>query len=142
VAGCLLTLAACGGDVRDSPTALGGGPGDPPDQGGDGGTTGNRDLMVGRWLNTLIIQLTGDYQRIETTWVFDRHGQCSRTVETFSVLEDRLFHTLRDCSYHLTSTEISVLYDDAQDRVEYDFRFVDFSRDRVELNGFEFRRLF
>jgi len=98
--------------------------------------------MVGRWLNTLIIQLTGDYQRIETTWVFDRHGNCSRTVETFSVLEDRLFLSLRDCSYHLTSTEISVLYDDAQDRVEYDFRFVDFSRDRVELNGFEFHRLF
>lgn len=142
MAGCLLTLAACGGDLRDSPTGLDGGSGGPPDQGGDGGTTGNSDLMVGRWLNTLIIQLTGDYQRIETTWVFDRRGRCSRTVETYSVLEDRLFYSLRDCSYHVTSTEISVLYDDAQDRVEYDFRFVDFSRDRVELDGFEFRRLF
>ena len=98
--------------------------------------------MVGEWLNVLIIQLTGDYQRIETTWVFDRRGRCSRTVETYSVLEDRLFLTVRDCSYQVTNHEISVLYDDAQDRVEYDFRFLDFSRDHLELEGYEFRRVF
>ncbi len=145
MAGALLTVLACGGELQDSPTGLGGGPIGPPGQGesggGGGGTAGNSDLMVGRWLNTLVIQLTGDYQRIETTWVFDRHGRCSRTVDTYSVLEDRLFHSLRDCSYRVVNNEISVLYDDAQDRVEYDFRFLGFSRDRLELDGFEFRRV-
>jgi hypothetical protein len=131
---------ACGGELRDSPIALDGGQSRPPGQGG-AGPTGNSDLMVGQWLNVLIVQLTGDYQRTETTWTFDRHGRCSRVVDTYTVLEDRLFHSLRDCSYQVLNNEISVLYDDAQDRIRFDFRFVNFSRDRLEIGGFEFRRV-
>ena len=141
MAGALLILLACGGEPQDSPTGLGGGPIGPPGQGGGGGTDGNPDVMVGRWLNTLVVQVAGDYQRIETIWVFDQHGRCSRIVDTYSVLEDRLFHSLRDCSYRVVNAKISVLYDDAQDRVEFDFRFLGFSRDRLELDGFEFRRV-
>ena len=144
VVGALLTLTACGGEPRDAPTGLDGGPIGPPGVGGGGGTvpTGGNDDVAGEWLNILFIRLNADYQRVETTWIFNRDGRCSRTVETYSALEDRLFRSARGCNYQVVNFEIAVLYDDAEETVDFDFQFVSFSRDRLQIDGFVFRRIF
>ncbi len=141
--GCVLLLAAaCGGDTK-SPTGLGGGPVGPPGigGGGGGGETGS-DLLIGQWRNSLLILVGADVQRIETTWKFDPDARCSRTVETFSVLEDRIRFSVRDCSYQAGVREIAVLYDDAQQPVMFDYSFPEFTEDRLVIGQFEFLRLF
>lgn len=136
-----LVIAACGGGQKGAPTGPGGDTATPPGQGGGGGGGGSGPL-VGRWLNTLILQVGGDYQRIETTWVFDNDHSCSRTVETFSVLEDRLRFSRRTCTYQANTPQLAVLYSDAQDNVYFDFHFPEFSRDAVVIDQFRFRRIF
>ena len=139
-AACGLLIAACGGDKKASPTGLAGNPLTPPGQGGSGG--GGPGPLVGRWLNTLIVELSGDFQRIETTWVFGGDGTCSRTVETFSVLEDRLRFSRRSCTYQANTRQLAVLYSDAQENVHFDFSFPEFSRDLLVIDQFRFRRIF
>ena len=140
VAACGLLIGACGGDQKASPTGLAGDPVTPPDQGGDGGGSGGP--LVGQWLNTLILELSGDFQRIETTWVFGSDDTCSRTVETFSVLEDRLRFSRRSCTYQASTRRLAILYSDAQENVHFDFSFPEFSRDLLVIEQFRFRRIF
>ncbi len=137
-AACSLLIGACGGDEKASPTGLAGDPVTPPDQGGGAGP----GPLVGQWLNTLILELSGDFQRIETTWVFASDGTCSRTVETFSVLEDRLRFSRRTCTYQANTRRLAVLYSDAQENVHFDFSFPEFSRDLLVIDQFRFRRIF
>jgi hypothetical protein len=132
-------IAACGGDQKASPTGLGGDPVAPPGQGGGGG---GLDPLVGQWLNTIILEVSGDYQRIETTWVFGNDDRCSRTVETFSVLEDLLRFSRRSCTYLANAGRLAILYSDAQENVYFDFSFPEFSRDFVVIDQFRFRRIF
>lgn len=139
-AACSLLIGACGGDEKASPTGLAGDPVTPPGQGGGGGEGGGP--LVGQWLNTLILELSGDFQRIETTWVFASDGTCSRTVETFSVLEDRLRFSRRTCTYQANTRRLAVLYSDAQENVHFDFSFPEFSRDLLVIDQFRFRRIF
>jgi hypothetical protein len=139
---CGLLIAACGGDQKAAPTGPLGDPVTPPGQGGGGGGGGSLGPLVGEWLNTLILQLNGDFQRIETTWVFGRDGNCSRTVETFSVLEDRLRISRRSCTYQANTHQLAVLYSDAQENVHFDFSFPEFSRDLLLIDQFLFRRIF
>ena len=140
--GLLVIAAACGGEPRE-PTGLGGGPIGPPGQGGGGGGgSGSPGPLLGQWRNILILQVNGDFQRIETTWEFDNRNRCSRLVETFSVLEDRLHFSFRLCAYQVNANRLAVLYDDAQENVFFDFFFPDFTDDRVVIDQFEFFRLF
>ncbi len=139
---CGLLIAACGGDQKASPTGLAGDPVTPPGQGGGGGGGGGPDQLVGQWLNTLILELSGDFQRIETTWVFGGDGNCSRTVETFSVLEDRLRFSRRSCTYQANTRQLAILYSDAQETVHFDFSFPQFSRDLLLIDQFRFHRIF
>ncbi len=140
---CGLLIAACGGDRKASPTGPLGDPVTPPGQGGGGGGGGGSlSPLVGEWLNTLIVELNGDFQRIETTWVFSSDGNCSRTVETFSVLEDRLRISRRSCTYQADTHQLAVLYSDAQENVHFDFSFPEFSRDLLLIGQFRFRRIF
>ena len=141
---CGLLIAACGGDQKTSPTTLPGDPTVPPGQGGGGGGGGGGNLspLVGQWLNTLILQVGGDYKRIETTWVFGNDDSCSRTAETFSILEDRLHFSRRGCTYLANSRQLAVLYSDAQDNVYFDFHFPEFSRAFLVIDQFRFRRIF
>jgi len=96
---------------------------------------------VGHWRNVLVVEFPTDVQRIETTWAFDDALRCSRTVDTFSVLEDLLRHSVRPCGYTTNGTRLAVLYDDASERVEFGFTFPDFTRDRLVIGDFEFRRI-
>ena len=136
---CGLLIAACGGDQKASPTGPLGDPVTPPGQGGGG--SGGLEPLVGHWLNTLILQVGGDYQRIETTWVFGNDGSCSRTVESFSILEDRLRFSRRICTYQANARMLTVLYSDAQENVYFDFHFPEFSRDALVIDQFRFRRV-
>ena len=137
-AACGLLIAACGGDRKASPTGLAGDPVTPPGRGG----AGSHGQLVGQWLNTLILELSGDFQRIETTWIFGDDDTCSRTVETFSVLEDRLRFSRRSCTYRTNARQLAILYSDAQETVFFDFFFPEFSRDFVVIDRFRFRRIF
>lgn len=141
---CALMSGACGGAEKGSPTGLGGGPvGGPGTSGGGGsGGDGEFDPLVGQWRNVLIVQAGGDYQRTETTWVFRNDQTCSRTVETYSVQQDRLFFSRRLCTYLVDVPELAVLYEDAEEDVFFDFYFPQFSRDVVVIDRFRFDRLF
>jgi len=97
---------------------------------------------VGQWRNTIILEIGGDYQRIETTWVFGNDDSCSRTVETFSVREDLLRFSRRSCTYLANAGQLAILYSDAQESVYFDFSFPGFSRDFVVIDRFRFRRIF
>ena len=145
LAGWILLVASCGGEPR-TPTGLGGGPTGPPGIGGGsgGGTggTGSSGPLVGQWRNTLVIEVGPDIQRILTTWTFDSETRCSRGVETYSVLEDRLHFSLRRCSYLVDAREIQVLYDDAQEPVFFEYSFPNHTDDRILIGQFEFFRLF
>ncbi len=139
---CGLLIAACGGGDKTLTEPLGD-PVTPPGQGGGGGGGGgNLEPLVGQWLNILILQVGGDYQRIETTWIFGNDESCSRTVETFSILEDRLHFSRRSCTYLTNTRELAILYSDAQQTIYFDFHFPEFSRDAVVIDQFRFRRIF
>jgi hypothetical protein len=135
---CGLLIAACGGGEKTLTEPLG----DPVTPPGRGGGGGNLEPLVGQWLNTLIVQVGGDFQRIETTWIFGNDDSCSRTVETFSILEDRLRFSRRNCTYLTNTRELAILYSDAQQTIYFDFNFPEFSRDAVVIDQFRFRRIF
>lgn len=137
---CILTAVACGGAEKTSLTGLGGGPVGPPGTGGGG--TGGFDPLVGLWRNILIVQVAGDFQRTETTWAFDIDLTCSRTVETFSVQQDRLFFNRRDCTYLVNPPRLAVWYAEAEEQVFFDFRFPESTRDVVVIDQFRFDRIF
>lgn len=138
--GLLLLSVACGGDAR-TPTGLGGGSTGPPGRGGTGPTGTAAEALVGEWLNTLIVSAGTDFQRIETRWRFETSA-CSRTVQTFSVTEDILRTSRRECTWSVNQDLLTVDYTDATESIRFDLRFLDFSRDRMMLGEFVFIRVF
>ncbi len=96
---------------------------------------------MGRWLNTLILTVGGDLQRIDTTWEFQSNGECNRSVETLSIQSDRRWFSDRDCVYSVRDNQLTVRYDDAVDDVIFTFAFPDFSPDLLVIDEFAFDRI-
>ncbi len=142
-----LIAAACTPQARE-PFGTGGSGGDggggATGGGGGGGGGSNPSIpsaLVGRWENTLILQLTGDIETITTTWTFDNAGRCAKEVRSFSVVEGFPRTTLRLCSFQVANTDIGITFDDTGGTVSFRFTFPGFSPDRLQLDAIEFQRV-
>lgn len=96
---------------------------------------------MGRWLNTLVLTVGGDLQRIDTTWEFGPDGDCNRSVVTLSIQSDRRWFSDRDCRYSVRDNQLIVRYDDATADVTFSFSFPGFSPDLLLIDDFAFDRV-
>jgi hypothetical protein len=95
---------------------------------------------VGTWRTEAVVEVPGDLQRWTTTWRFDEDGECLQTVETLSLVEGFPRVTERPCSYSVGDFEVTIAFDEGA-TLELDYRFADFSPDRLVLDDFEYERL-
>ena len=139
----LLTLSlACEGAIRD-PVGLGGGGdgtgGTGGGGGGGGGTSGS--LLVGSWEAVFIFELPNDIQRHTVTWTFTANNVCRRTVEVFSVLEDRTLTNVSDCTFSPGGGDVAITFAGSSSPVTFRWSLADFSRDRLLLDGVVYDRI-
>lgn len=140
-----LMTVSCRGDLRD-PAGLEGSPDRPGGGGGTGGGTGGQpgtgtSLLLGTWQTVIIFQLDTDVQRHTTTWTFGSGGICHRTVEVFSVLEDQTFTTDSDCTFRAGANDVTVTYAGNTSSVTFQWMLVNFSRDKLLLDGITYNRI-
>lgn len=128
----------CEGALRD-PTGLS--QRDPNPGGGGGGGGSGSSLLIGSWQVVFIFQLNSDIQRHTTTWDFRTDGSCRRTVEVFSVLEDRTLTTFRDCTFRTGSGDVTITYAGNPATVTFRWSLDRFSRNRLLLDGVTYDRI-
>lgn len=131
-------LLGCRGELR-SPTSPGQ---DTPIIGTGGGGSGGHSAspLTGTWAATFLITLPTDIQRQTTTWTFRTDGSCSRTVSTYSTLEDRTLTTTSTCAWSADGATVSVQYTGNTGTVTFAWSLAGFSTDRLVLDGVEYVR--
>jgi hypothetical protein len=108
--------------------------------GGDtssGGSAG--EVLVGRWRNEFVIGMSGDFQRVTTTWSFQSSGHCSVEVRTFSVLDGMTLTTTRPCGFSVRNGGLEVRFDAGGIMASFSLSFE--TTDLILLDGFEFARV-
>jgi hypothetical protein len=143
-----LMVAACTPQARE-PFGTGGGGDNGGGLGSGGGGTGGGgsgnpnvpSALVGRWENTLILQLSDDIETVTTTWTFDATGSCAKQVRSFSVVEGFPRTSLTLCRFDTSSGQITITFNDTGGVVAFHFSFPGFSPDRLLLDDIEFQRL-
>jgi hypothetical protein len=135
----LLLTAGCDGAIRD-PVGLGGG--GSGGTGGSGGGSGNGSgVLLGDWQAVFIFELDFDIQRHTTTWQFMGDDICRRTVEVYSVLEDRTLTTSVNCTFRASGSDVAITFEARSTPVTFRWSLVNFSRDQLLLDGIPYDRL-
>ena len=136
-----LVLAACD---APGPAEPGPGPGviaDSPDGIiGGGGTSTDVETLVGEWQRFDVVEFEQDLVTTTVHWRFDAGGFCRRTITTFSAVEGFPRTTERDCQYEIGPLEITITFSSG-DTGTFTLSFPGFDRDRMLLDGFEYRRV-
>jgi len=109
-------------------------------QGGGGSGGENNPALVGSWRN---VHLEGTYEesnllRVTTTWTFESDADCTRYAETYSLVEDRTYTSLRLCTWKTDARVLGILYAGASDTVSYTFEFPTTRHDTLSLSGIRF----
>jgi hypothetical protein len=134
----ILLLAACDGALRD-PVGVGSGSNNGGTIGGGGG--GGSSVLLGAWQANLIFELSNDIQRHTITWSFNPDGGCRRTVEIFSVLEDRSLTTTVNCTFRSSGSDVAITYEGNTSAVNFSWSLENFSRDHLILDGVAYDRI-
>lgn len=131
-------LLGCRAELR-SPTSLGT---DTPEVGTGGGGSGSLSgsPLTGTWAATFLITLANDIQQQTTTWTFREDGACSRSVSTYSTLEDRTLTTTSTCAWSADGSTVTVQYTGNPGTVTFAWSLAGFSSDRLVLDGVEYVR--
>ena len=96
---------------------------------------------MGEWETVLVIWLDTDVQTWTTNWVFRRDGTCRYRQTVHSVLEDATRVKLRDCAYTLNGPAVTITFLDTGALLTTPHSFAALSRDRLILEGIEYRRI-
>ncbi|MEO8294448.1 MAG: hypothetical protein ABI613_02955 [Gemmatimonadota bacterium] len=138
-----LLVGGCRGDLRD-PTGYSA----PRDTsqvgagtGGGGGGGGSSSELNGTWRATFLIELPDDVQRHTVTWSFLPNGSCHRSLEIYSVIEDRTITTGMDCSFRVGSGDVTITWSGNTQAVAFRWSLANFSRDKLMLDGVTYDRL-
>jgi hypothetical protein len=89
----------------------------------------------------LVFDLGDDVQRHTTTWTFGADGSCQRTVEIYSVLEDRTLRSTVGCTFQSSSGEVAVIYEGNSSPATFRWELEGFSRNRLILDGITYDRV-
>ncbi len=140
VAACLAVAIACAPDQLGLPGGGGsdlGQEGTPPAISG-GGTTSS--ALVGDWELLTAIPIGTDFQTSTVLWHFGADASCRQTIRSYSVAEGVSRTTIRDCTYANDVGGIRVTFAGSTPAV-FAASFAGFSRDRLVLDGIEYRRV-
>jgi hypothetical protein len=151
--GLSLLAAGCTAQSRD-PTGLSGTgrttgqTGGLPAGGGGGGSTGGGGggnpvppALVGRWQNTLILQLIGDIQTVVTTWQFNADQTCIKTVETNSAMAGFGVIDSLPCRFVVGNFVLNVTFEGQTVVRTFGFDFPGFSTSQLLLGDIEYERI-
>jgi hypothetical protein len=114
-----------------------------PARDGMGGASTQPSLLVGTWETVLLIQVESppDLQTWTTVWRFHADATCGFTRTVRSLVEgvDRV--TERPCTWSSANFRVHVTWtDDAGGTAVLPFEFPSLDRDRLLLEGIEYRR--
>ena len=110
-----------------------------PQEGG-GDAAGNNPALVGAWRN---VHLEGSVEdgnllKVTTTWSFEADADCTRYAETYSLIEDLTYTSLRVCTWKTDGRVLAIRYNGAPDTVTYTFDFPTTRHDTLSLSGIRF----
>jgi hypothetical protein len=108
---------------------------------GPGGRIDATSAVVGEWETTLIIQTDTDVQSWITNWLFRRDDTCRYRQTIQSVLDGTTRVKLRDCTWVVRNATLEVTFLDSGEALVLAYSFAAASRDRLVLEGIEYRRI-
>ncbi len=104
-----------------------------------GGQT-SASALIGDWTVETIILISADLQTTTVAWRFAADGSCRQSVTTLLVSEGIPRTTARDCTYAENPGTVTVSVPGTLPAT-FSVAFAAFSRDRLVLDGLEYRRV-
>jgi len=109
-----------------------------------GGTRGGQTTpnpLIGEWETTLVVQVASTIQLWTTRWTFEADGTCRfRRTVTDPLLGGVILTRLRDCRWSAANAVLTVTFGDTGERLDAPYSFPGGRRDRLLLEGIEYRR--
>lgn len=128
--GLITAVAACD-PTPGAVTGTGGGRGT---AGGDGASP----TLVGNWRNVLQTGTAdGEVIVVETQWVFETAGDCSRTYYQTFVARGEQYRETTACTYTVAGNRLTVYYEGLSVPAEFGY---DFDGDDLLIDGYRFVR--